>query len=679
MKTITHALLLCTGLLLFTACPGTRPVVPPPPPPLTFKIGLAAGATNSYTCTDSAGNTQTGRATAIALALRDTGGNVIGPNSGKAIALTLSTPSGKRYLFKNPYNPLLDTGDVLPASENYFVLCTPPENGDYTIVGTIAGDQVSDFTNVSPQSPSNTPGSIAITQQAASANVDYSTAADDQIAIVNYYRGDVRGGGYRVGTAAETVQPEVVVRQPPEERSETLTPREQERSQEDNGCPIPDVNVPQCGGRRIIFPQATTSPASSHTSRSLGLSFMPVSQMNGQANGQINKQSLKPQALRGNVNVALPAGHADGESYFAEILTSNLILGSNVSPESLQNVSIQVRYSAPTKASSERKAVARASVAPMRVKINSEVKYTAFTLSVLAHDGFPSFRDWQVFIEGPNGQKVGKPTGYRYPRNAPYLLVAIVGELQAGNYQITFQSPGSSVVVNETLVNSNLINLANDVSLNLKSDRSGFTLSATNEAAIKSHWVYVYKDNDLVALKTCAPVNTTCDIPKLASITLSNSDNYTFNLVSTDAPLDRYPLLNTANGWAFNETIRWSAILLKSAASNLGYVLTVSKTGTGSGKVTSNPAGIDCGTSCSASYDKNDIVVLTASPTSGSSFAGWSGVCSGTATCSVTMDASKSVTANFKKLFECVQDASLEAGEHQSGHTGIDDGFTRFY
>jgi hypothetical protein len=32
-----------------------------------------------------------------------------------------------------------------------------------------------------------------------------------------------------------------------------------------------------------------------------------------------------------------------------------------------------------------------------------------------------------------------------------------------------------------------------------------------------------------------------------------------------------------------------------------------------------------------------------------------------------------------EKLFECVQDASLEAGEHQSGHTGIDDGFTRFY
>jgi hypothetical protein len=33
----------------------------------------------------------------------------------------------------------------------------------------------------------------------------------------------------------------------------------------------------------------------------------------------------------------------------------------------------------------------------------------------------------------------------------------------------------------------------------------------------------------------------------------------------------------------------------------------------------------------------------------------------------------------YQKLFECVQDASLEAGEHQSGHTGIDDGFTRFY
>jgi uncharacterized repeat protein (TIGR02543 family) len=39
---------------------------------------------------------------------------------------------------------------------------------------------------------------------------------------------------------------------------------------------------------------------------------------------------------------------------------------------------------------------------------------------------------------------------------------------------------------------------------------------------------------------------------------------------------------------------------------------------------------------------------LTASPSEGSTFAGWSGSgCSGTGTCTVTMDVDKSVTASF--------------------------------
>jgi hypothetical protein len=84
------------------------------------------------------------------------------------------------------------------------------------------------------------------------------------------------------------------------------------------------------------------------------------------------------------------------------------------------------------------------------------------------------------------------------------------------------------------------------------------------------------------------------------------------------------------------------------ATFNLIYALTVSKVGTGSGTVISNPAGTDCGTTCSASYISGTVVTLAASPAAGSTFTGWSGACSGTDSCIVTMDAPKSVTADFK-------------------------------
>ena len=77
------------------------------------------------------------------------------------------------------------------------------------------------------------------------------------------------------------------------------------------------------------------------------------------------------------------------------------------------------------------------------------------------------------------------------------------------------------------------------------------------------------------------------------------------------------------------------------------YTLTVSKTGTGTGTVTSSPAGISCGADCSEAYASPTVVVLTAAAASGSTFTGWSGACTGTGPCSVTMTAAKAVNANF--------------------------------
>ena len=76
-------------------------------------------------------------------------------------------------------------------------------------------------------------------------------------------------------------------------------------------------------------------------------------------------------------------------------------------------------------------------------------------------------------------------------------------------------------------------------------------------------------------------------------------------------------------------------------------LLTVSVTGSGSGTVSSAPSGIagcSVGSLCSAAYNKDASITLTAS---GSGFSGWSGACSGTGSCVVTLSSSKAVTATF--------------------------------
>jgi hypothetical protein len=78
------------------------------------------------------------------------------------------------------------------------------------------------------------------------------------------------------------------------------------------------------------------------------------------------------------------------------------------------------------------------------------------------------------------------------------------------------------------------------------------------------------------------------------------------------------------------------------------YNLSVTKSGTGSGNVTSNPAGINCGSECNKQYAKGTSVTLTAAPDQGSTFTGWSGGgCSGTGTCTVPMNGDTTVNATF--------------------------------
>lgn len=66
------------------------------------------------------------------------------------------------------------------------------------------------------------------------------------------------------------------------------------------------------------------------------------------------------------------------------------------------------------------------------------------------------------------------------------------------------------------------------------------------------------------------------------------------------------------------------------------------------GRVSSQPAGIDCGSTCNATFAIDTVVTLTAAAPAGQQFSLWSGACSGAAsTCNVTMAESRSVTATF--------------------------------
>ena len=75
--------------------------------------------------------------------------------------------------------------------------------------------------------------------------------------------------------------------------------------------------------------------------------------------------------------------------------------------------------------------------------------------------------------------------------------------------------------------------------------------------------------------------------------------------------------------------------------------LTVEIFGSGSGVVSSEPAGIDCGSDCSEVFDYGMVVTLTAVPNPNSSFTGWAGACTGSDQCVLTMTAVTQVTATF--------------------------------
>ena len=99
------------------------------------------------------------------------------------------------------------------------------------------------------------------------------------------------------------------------------------------------------------------------------------------------------------------------------------------------------------------------------------------------------------------------------------------------------------------------------------------------------------------------------------------------------------------------------------------------------GKAISNPRSGErkaghCGASCTANYPTGQIVELAATPQTGYTFTGWSGACSGTGPCIVTMSAGRQVSATFTSIPVALAVPSTRArtGTVLSQPAGIDCG-----
>jgi hypothetical protein len=99
---------------------------------------------------------------------------------------------------------------------------------------------------------------------------------------------------------------------------------------------------------------------------------------------------------------------------------------------------------------------------------------------------------------------------------------------------------------------------------------------------------------------------------------------------------------------------------LASAISSGQFIVSVAKGGNGIGVVSGG--GIGCGKHCAESYVPGTSVTLTATPSFGSTFTGWSGACSGVGVCTLNVNSTKYVIANFTLTTTPVANIEAESG-----------------
>ncbi len=197
-----------------------------------------------------------------------------------------------------------------------------------------------------------------------------------------------------------------------------------------------------------------------------------------------------------------------------------------------------------------------------------------------------------------------------------------------------------------------LVYSAHDYGMSVSNQQRWFldpTFPATLQPFWESMWGYLVRQNIAPVLlgefgSTLADPKDSVWMPALLNYVQSLGMSWTYWSLNPNSGDTKGLLLDD---WTSIDHVRYDVIhpFLVPGPTPTKFVLTV--TASGSGTVTSAAAGINCGAACGGSYLSGTSITLTATPTNGATFAGWSGACTGTAPCTVAMTATRSVTATF--------------------------------
>ena len=165
--------------------------------------------------------------------------------------------------------------------------------------------------------------------------------------------------------------------------------------------------------------------------------------------------------------------------------------------------------------------------------------------------------------------------------------------------------------------------------------------SSNGNAVFASCIFYDVTAGDMVAPCTNNPSTSNyynCYVPSGTYGVMSTNNNAYAPAFATGLGWDFATGIGTVN--VYNLITNWAA----TGGGNVQLHLTV----VGSGIMTATPPGLMCASSsCNVVYSGGTQVTITQSPATGWSFIGWSGACSGTGSCVVTMNAAEAVTATF--------------------------------
>lgn len=214
-----------------------------------------------------------------------------------------------------------------------------------------------------------------------------------------------------------------------------------------------------------------------------------------------------------------------------------------------------------------------------------------------------------ITINWPATQCNNPPLGQLTTCVTPYIVAANTGSARQGTLSVSFGSSGT--------LSGPVTQLGPLETLTVGVTGSGHVTSSPSGISCPSTCAVAYSYGTTVTL------------------TASASTGYTFSGWS-----------GACSGTGTCKVTLYSPMNVTATFTAIPETLTV--TLSGSGTVTSSPSGISCPGICATSFSYGTVVYLTAAPSSGYAFTGWSGACSGTAeTCNVTMSGAKSVTATF--------------------------------